>query len=278
MLLVLIIFIVLLLGSLFVFRLMLTHLKPSGYPDSGNISVSDKSKPVLVCFGDSNTHGNVSYNWVNKVRKESPGVNVFNAGVNSDLTFSLLRRVDDVVLADPDYIAILIGTNDVNAAAYEVSEKRYRSMNRLMKDEKTGTDGFEANLKTIIQILKSRTKAKIALLSLPLMGEDLANKTNTLADEYSAVIMKIATFENLSYIPVREEQKAYLLRNPTKSRYVFEKYPLLLARSVVLHYFFGRSWNKISQDIGNVLSPDFMHQNDTAGKMIADQVIQWIND
>lgn len=278
MLLVLIIFIVLLLGSLFAFRLMLTHLKPSGYPDPRNISVSDKNKPVLVCFGDSNTHGNVSYNWVNQVRREFPEMNVFNAGVNSDLTFSLLRRLDDVVLADPDYITILIGTNDVNAVAYEVSEKRYRSMNRLLKDENTGPEGFEENLKTIIQILKSRTKARIALLSLPLMGEDLTNKTNTLADEYSAVILKIATFENLSYIPVREEQKAYLQENPPRSKYAFEKYPFLLTRSVVLHYFFGQSWNKISDGIGNVLSPDFMHQNDTAGKKIADQVIKWIND
>lgn len=271
-------FIVLMFIALFVFKLMLTHLKPSTYPDSGNISSSDKNKPVMVCFGDSNTHGNVSYNWVNQVRKETGGMNVFNAGVNSDLTFSLLRRVDDVVSADPDYLTILIGTNDVNAAAYEVSEKRYRSLGRLKNDEKPGIGGFEENLKQVVRQIKARTKAKIALLSLPLMGEDLTNKTNTLADEYSAVIMKIANFEGTAYLPVREEQKAFLQQNPTRSKYAFGKYPFLLTRSVALHYFFGQSWNKVSEGVGNVLSPDFMHQNDTAGEMIAKQVIKWIND
>src|SRR6218665_1058966 len=91
-----------------------TH-KPESYPTQQNRQKINTSKKTLVCFGDSNTHGNVSYNWVSDLGRIFHDLQVLNAGVNSDLTYSLLQRIDDVIACQPDFITVLAGTNDVSS-------------------------------------------------------------------------------------------------------------------------------------------------------------------
>ncbi len=262
---------------LFLRQKVLTH-RPASYPYAETVGGAAPGKKRVVCFGDSNTHGVVSFDWVKVLEEQLAGFEVFNAGINSDLTFSLLRRVKDVIAARPDFITVLIGTNDVNAASYDYAERHYRSKKRLIAGEVPDISSFEKNYNQLIRILSEETGAKIALMSLPLMGEDLNNRTNSMADEYSELIREIAVSNHLVYLPVREQQKAWLGQHPSRAKYPFEKYSFLLLRSVLLRYLLGRTWNSISAGVGNELSPDFMHQNETAGQMILDQVKKWIED
>lgn len=277
--LIVILCIVLILGLIYawLYRKVSKHI-PENYPNPQNRQQIDASKKVLVCFGDSNTHGNVSYNWVNDLSSQLTDYQVFNAGINSDLTYTLLRRIDDVIACKPDFITILIGTNDVNSTMGKVMEKRYQDLGRVSKDISPNFEDFKKNYIEIIRQLKAKTQAKIAVMSLPVMGEDLAHEANQKADKYSEFVKQLATDEQLIYLPVREKQKEFLQKNPQSLKHTFEETYKLLNFSVINYYLLGKSWDKISTKHGFQLTPDNLHQNSIAGGMIRDLVIDTIKN
>lgn len=272
--LIVILCIVSILGLLYawLYRKVSKHI-PENYPTIKNRQQIDASKKVLVCFGDSNTHGNVSYNWVNNLSSQLTDYQVFNAGINSDLTYTLLRRIDDVVACKPNFITILIGTNDVNSTMGKVMEKRYQDLGRISKDTSPNFEDFKKNYIEIIGHLKAKTQAKIAVMSLPVMGEDLAHEANQKADKYSEFVKQLATDEQLIYLPVREKQKEFLQKNPQPLKHTFEDTYKLLNFSVISYYLLGKSWDEISAKHGFQLTPDNLHQNSIAGGMIRDLVM-----
>lgn len=265
----------LILGAIYawLYQKVSTHI-PENYPNEKNRQQINHSKKVLVCFGDSNTHGNVSYNWVNDLSSQLPDYQVLNAGINSDLTYTLLRRIDDVIACKPDFITILIGTNDVNSTMGVVMEKRYQQLGRVDKGVSPNFEDFKKNYIEIIRRLKQKTKAKIAIMSLPIMGEDLTHEANLRADKYSDFIKQLATDEQVSYLPVREKQKEFLLKNPQKLKHTFEETYKLLNFSVIGYYLLGKTWDAITTKHGFQLTPDNLHQNSIAGGMIRDLVIE----
>jgi lysophospholipase L1-like esterase len=245
---------------------------PENYPNPQNRQQIDTSKKVLVCFGDSNTHGNVSYNWVNDLSSQLTDYQIFNAGINSDLTYTLLQRIDDVIACKPNFITILIGTNDVNSTMGKIMEKRYQDLGRVSKDISPNFEDFKKNYIEIICQLKAKTQAKIAVMSLPVLGEDLAHEANQKADKYSEFVKQLATAEQLIYLPVREKQKDFLQNNPQPLKHTFEKTYKLLNFSVIYYYLLGKNWDEISTKHGFQLTPDNLHQNSIAGGMIRDLV------
>ena len=271
--LIILLFLLLILGGIYtwLYRKVSKHI-PENYPNDKNRQQIDHQKKVLVCFGDSNTHGNVSYNWVNDLTLQLPDYQVFNAGINSDLTYTLLHRIADVIACQPDYITILIGTNDVNATMNIKMEKRYQRLGRIDKNTSPNFEDFKKNYTEIIRQLKHQTKAKIAVMSLPVMGEDLMHEVNLRADKYSEFILQLADSEQLTYLPVREKQKEFLKKNPRKLKHTFEETYKLLNFSVINHYILGKSWDEITAKHGFQLTPDNLHQNSIAGGIIRDLI------
>jgi lysophospholipase L1-like esterase len=247
-----------------------THI-PDTFPTAENRAKIDHSKTVVVCFGDSNTHGNVSYNWVNDLMAQMPDYQFINAGRNSDLTYTLLNRIDDVIACKPDFINILIGTNDVNSTMDIKFEKRYQKLKRIDNNTSPNFESFCKNYTEIIEILKTKTQAKISVMSLPVMGEDLDHEANLRADKYSEFIKKLADNQSLIYLPVRESQKEYIKKHQQKPlKHRFEETYKLLNYSVIQHEILGKSWDAITTKHGFLLSPDNLHQNSVAGGMIGD--------
>lgn len=253
------------------YRKVSKHI-PENYPNPQNRQQIDASKKVLVCFGDSNTHGNVSYNWVNDLSSQLTDYQIFNAGINSDLTYTLLQRIDDVIACKPNFITILIGTNDVNSTMGKIMEKRYQDLGRVSKDTSPNFEDFKKNYIEIIRQLKAKTQAKIAVMSLPVLGEDLVHEANQKADKYSEFVKQLATDEQLIYLPVREKQKEFLQNNPQLLKHKFEETYKMLNFSVINYYLLGKNWDEISTKHGFQLTPDNLHQNSIAGGMIRDLV------
>lgn len=252
-----------------------THL-PRTFPTSANSPKPSPTQQTVLCLGDSNTHGNVSYDWVTALEQQLPTYRFVNAGRNSDLTYTLLRRLEVALACQPDCITLLIGTNDVNATMSEALLKRYRRIKRIDEQTTPTLEGFRDTYQQIVWLLKERTSARIAVMSLPLMGEDLTHEANQKADRYSECIRQIAEKEGLTYLPLREQQKAYLLNNPSQSKHTFEETYKLLTVSALLHYVLGWSWNRIATHHGYRLSPDNLHQNEVAGGMIQDLVAGFV--
>jgi len=86
-----------------------------------------RGRKVIVCAGDSLTHGRVSENYVDILKGwfNVMGYSVINAGINQELAWNLLQRVDEIVKCKPDFVTILIGINDVNASMNEKTARRY---------------------------------------------------------------------------------------------------------------------------------------------------------
>ncbi|MCJ7622674.1 MAG: GDSL-type esterase/lipase family protein, partial [Anaerolineaceae bacterium] len=128
-------------------------------------------RKVLVCMGDSITRGNVSANYVHILSQRlfERDFILVNAGINAELTYNLLQRLDEIIACEPDYITILIGTNDADGTLSEATASR--QMRQMKLPQKSTSAWFESNLQKIITELQTHTEAKIALLSIPPIGE-----------------------------------------------------------------------------------------------------------
>src|SRR5512146_3284028 len=72
---------------------------------------------TVVCLGDSITRGQISASFIDQLeqRLAGQGLRFINSGVNGDLAYNVLRRLDDVIEIKPDVVILMIGTNDIVA-------------------------------------------------------------------------------------------------------------------------------------------------------------------
>jgi lysophospholipase L1-like esterase len=254
---------------------------PDTFPIAGKIDRSKASgRSVVICIGDSITHGNVGANYVEMLAHNLPQ-NAFyfiNAGRNSDLTYTVLKRLDEIIAYQPDCVTLLIGTNDIQASMSEKNRKIYVRNRRINNSEHPDYESFKKNYKLIVHRLKTETKAKIALASLPIISEDLTLDVNQKADLYSNFIYETSQNEGLEYLSVRENMKNYLQKIPNITPlYQYEDYKKLITLSVLRHLFLRQSWDTICEIHGNQLTHDMLHFNSKGAKIIADLVEDFLN-
>ena len=136
------------------------------------------NKHIVVCLGASIVRGQVSANFVNLLNQRmcKHGFHFINAGVNGDLAYNVLLRLKTVVDKQPDFVIILVGTNDVIGALVPRLAKWYRRAKKLpqLPTEQWYCD----NILKIVHYLKENTRARIALASLPVLGENLTSTFN----------------------------------------------------------------------------------------------------
>lgn len=232
----------------------------------------------LVCAGDSLTHGNLSAPYVPAVaaRLAPRGVAVFNAGINADLAETLLARFDDVVAARPDYVVILVGSNDVNATLSPADLAQYRRRRKLCAPEPPSAATFRRHLTALLHRLRHETTARVALLSLPPMGENLAHEANRRAEAYSAIIREVAAAEGAAYLPLRERLVAELRARPGQPGVHFGQTTRLIRTAVLRHYVLGQSWDRIAAAHGHRFLTDNLHLNSAAAAIVSDLVAGWV--
>ena len=229
----------------------------------------------VVCLGDSLTSGQVSVDYVEMLATRHIGPVTFtNAGVNGDLAFNVLQRLDSVIDMQPDVVSVLIGTNDANAS---LSEKNVRMMTRMKKLPTRPTiEWYRENLTAIVDRLTSETSARVALLSLPVLGEELGSPSVQRSTEYSAVAKEIADARNVTYLGLHERQVAYLTAGRHTPGIRFRDGRLLSASAATQHFVLRRSFDSISRRRDLQLTTDFIHQNTRGATMIADLVADFL--
>lgn len=230
-----------------------------------------EGKKLVAVVGGDVVHGNISYNFVDDAarRRSCKEYQFINAGVNGSTAYDVLQRLDDVVACQPEFIVVLVGLNDAAAKiAPDLAKKNLKLAEQL---EKPSLLVYEKNLALIVSRLKAETSAKIGLLSLPIVGENLFSKANKEIDQYNEVIKKIAEMSNVSYLPFNEKLKAYLKgKGHTRGRTL--KNGMLYEKAVIDHFVYGYSLDRISAQNGYLLLTDGMHLNSTAGMMAAHQI------
>jgi len=235
---------------------------------------------TVVCFGASLTAGRVSFDYVEllNARPSLSGYRFVNHGVDGDLAWNGLQRLDKVIAGQPDAVSILIGTNDVNATMSERNLLRYREFYKIPQDP--SVEWYEENLRTIVTRLKAETSARLALLSLAVIGEDLEHEANQKVNRYNEVVRRLAREEQVDYLPLHEQMVAYLQaheadRAALPPRLDYRDGLVNIGNAVALHAS-GLSWDEVSRRNGLLLTTDCLHLNSVSGGMIADLIEGWL--
>ncbi|HUR04232.1 MAG TPA: GDSL-type esterase/lipase family protein [Nonomuraea sp.] len=224
----------------------------------------------VICVGDSITRGQVSGNYVKLLESRLTGSTVLNAGVNYDVSAHMLDRLSEVVDQDPDVVTVLIGTNDATATLGEQTAQKLRNRWKLTEDP--SPDRYAANLAAIATRLKDETRARIALISPPVLGEDLDSVALRRTSEFGEIVRKVAAEQFVTYLPLNEQMVEYLEKTDHTPRVHYRADSLLAPTAAMQHFFLGRGFDAISKSRGLLLTTDTVHLNSRGAGMIADLI------
>lgn len=217
---------------------------------------------LVVAAGSSSTHASLSGDYVAMLdaRLAPAGYSFVNAGRNGATSADLRQRLVPIIACDPDAITILIGTNDVRSAGNLASAPA----------------AFRANIAAILAQLQRDTQARIALLSLPPLGEDLSSPSNQTVRQYNQILAELAAEHQVSYLPLYETLSDRLAANPPPSPQPYALRLELLVMSAVRHYVAGQSWDEIADARGFHLLTDQIHLSNRGATVVADLIAAWL--
>jgi acyl-CoA thioesterase-1 len=229
---------------------------------------------VIVCAGDSITHGLMSANYVRLLdrRFRNWDCTVVNAGVGGDLAYNLLKRLDAVVACEPDVVTVLIGTNDVAAHVSDAWRDEY--LRRQDLPQEPTLRWYEATLEEILERLQSETTAHIACLDLPMLGEDLDSLHNQRVCSYNDAIRRVCDRKGVPVLPLHERLTAS--RTEVHHAPQFDGSKRLMVRALLQRVVLRRSYDAISASHGFELLTDHVHLNDSAATIVADVIERYV--
>jgi acyl-CoA thioesterase I len=224
---------------------------------------------IVVCFGDSITRGQISANYVEMLKRRmlSKKLLILNSGVNNDVSFNLVQRMRPVVAVRPQFITLMVGTNDVIASLSPYAALFYYGLKRLPRWP--SMEWSINSLHKVVWRLKRETNAVIGIASIPPLGENLNTFPNQRVRAYNAAIQELADSEELDYLPVFERLTA-ALAHPAGREY--QTNPFLLGELMLKHYVFRESFNAFSRRKGFVLLTDGVHLNELAAQLVAQEM------
>lgn len=245
--------------------------RPKHHPGQYLLERSRRARPrVLVCCaGDSLTHGTVSASYVDVLRERLAPEDFFfiNAGVNSELAYNVLQRLEQLVACQPDVVTLLIGTNDVNATMSEGNLRRYMRSNQLPQEP--NLSWYRQNVERIVHTLKERTSARIALISPPVLGEGLDEESNRRVARYAAELADIAQAQRVTYLPLFELMVEELEKTGHVPRRSYEAGVMGMTRDWLKQYLLKQSYDRISADNGYYFLTDGIHLNTRGARLVA---------
>ena len=237
----------------------------------------NNTKPVVVFCGDSITHGHIGYDWVSALRKKDDSKIYINAGINADLTWNLNERVDNIIKHNPDYITILIGTNDAIGSQnikhiqdYYVSTKGLPRLPHI--------DWYRSELERFITTVTVQTDAKIAISTLPWLGEQSNAEIITVVMDHNDIIRSFSKKYNLTLIDLFKHFQDIIDSNNSVPYTTTEWRRIRGLRAVILHYVFGWSWNRTGKKYRLKLLCDHIHLNEKSGAIFQNLMEDFINE
>jgi len=255
-----------------------------GYFIKKTLPTINHDKKVVVCLGDSITHGIVSGDYVGVLNEKhhNDTFRFVNAGINSDLTWNVLQRINIALRCQPDFVTILIGTNDCDGAFSPEVAKRQRREKHIPQNPTM--EWFQSNLTELIHIIQNYTNPKtgqppkIGIFSIPTIGEIPDEDAYLIAAKYVDAIKTIANQTNVTYFPLFETMHDILTKTDVPQKYHYPDINKLLLMNIFKRIMFRRSLDSISAQHGFKLHPDYLHLNDQAAQIIIDHIEDFISN
>ena len=250
---------------------------PKGRADDLSKELSLKSGRVIACIGDSLTHGNIGECWVESLRNEYPEDTVLNEGINGDVVWQVIKRIESIVNCHPDIIILMIGSNDAMASFNKKSGERYKSNNKLPE-----IPTFKSYKKLLPKLLdRLNGTSKIAICTLPPIGENIDSAINVHIRKFNDFIELTANNKNINLIPVSKllwddlSKRTYHI----KSDYDPNSLPIIrrIYGGMVHHYIFKKPWDEIAKSRGQWLLFDQIHLGERAAKILFNATKKYIS-
>jgi len=237
-------------------------------------SLAADRRRVVICLGDSLTRGNAGFDYVEGLarRLEPSGYTVMNAGVNGELAWNLLQRVDDLVVAEPAWVIVWVGTNDARACEDQAEAAQY--VRRMKLPQTPDLDFFRDNYARLLDRLEKIPGVKVAVLTPPPLGERGGAPVDQVQEEVSDFIDEQAARRGLHCLPMGRLFRERLLADPSESAPIYsaKASSRLLMKAVFYHYLLGWNWDRVSSRHQMRLLTDMIHLNERAGTMVVDRV------
>lgn len=228
---------------------------------------------IVVCAGDSLTHGIFSANYVTLLQQRlgTSGYEFVNAGINGNLAYNVLQRVDDIIACQPDAVTLLVGTNDVNATINAEFASRYQKEQHLPQVPTLAW--YRNNVAHILERLQATKTPHIAVLSIPMLGEDLGSDINARINACNAVLRELAAEKQVTYLPLHERLVSALPLKHTPPPYAGKPiFGLAFLKKVVLH----QPWSAVSKENGLYFLTDQIHLNEKGAEIIATLISEFL--
>lgn len=260
---------------LFIYAMWRGSRLPVSHPNN-YISTIENNREVVLCCGDSITHGRIGYDWCGALSNQDNSRIYINAGVNGDLAWNLYQRLDDIIRCRPNVITILIGSNDAMGSQSKLMGDDYVKRKALPRTP--SIDWFKENYELIIKSLIDNTNAKIYLITIPWIGESENEEIIEIIKNHNKVIKGLGRQYNLDVIPFFDEIHKFINNKTKESKEPIDIYLInykrfyRIVRALLMHYLFGFSWNAIGRKYGLLTTCDFIHLNEDSGRLIKNLV------
>ena len=231
-----------------------------------------KDKKTVLFLGASITQGMISSSYVRilKGRLGTKQYKFINHGVAGYESYNVMMKLEKAVNLSPDYVILLVGTNDVLSSLDPKLAELTRKLKKIPHEP--SIIHYRNNVTSIIQQLKTDSEARIAIASLPVVGENLDSLENRTIAEYNTELKGIAGNENVNYLPIFERQKKFLEQKLGGKGKDYINSQKLAYSSILLHFLLFMSFDKISRKNGYLLLTDGIHQNSLGAKYIAEEI------
>jgi len=229
---------------------------------------SINSGRVIACIGDSLTHGNIGDCWVENLRREFPEDTFLNEGINGDVVWQVQQRIKPILACKPDMVLLMIGSNDAMASFDKDSGKRYKRNNKLPE-----IPTFKSYQKLLPELIDSFSDlSKIALCTIPPVGENKDSAINNHVKKYNKFIELTAKNKNITLLPVSKLlwDDLSIRTYPFKSDYDPNPNPIIrrIYGGLVHHYIFKKSWDDVANSRGQWLLFDQIHLGERGAKIV----------
>ena len=234
-------------------------------------------KKKILFLGASITQGRVSKSYV-KILEEKLGTKQYkfiNQGVAGYESYNVLKKLDKAIKTKPDFVILLVGTNDVLSSLNPRLSQLSRKLKQIPHEPNPGN--YSNNITSIIKSLKKETNSIIAIISLPVVGENLDSVENKTITDYNARLRKISESENVVYLPVHEKQRGFLMIETEGQGKDYNNNTKMAFNSLVSHYILFNSLDAISKKNGFKLLIDGIHLNSLGAKFVADEIEDFIS-
>ena len=123
------------------------------------------------------------------------------------------------------------------------------------------------------------TAPRLVCLTLPPLGEDPDSSAEAVVQRYNELIRVSAGRHGADLLDVHAALRELQTRAGVATGPAFvggiSKFVSWTIGSAIQHYVFGRSWDRVAQRRGLVLSADTIHPSDQAGDVIVDLLEPW---